>query len=1034
MAEQTFRSPGFFDNEIDLSQNQNPTLGVPAGVIGTAEKGPAFVPVTVGSFNDFKTKFGDLDSTRFGPYAVNEFLKNRSAVTYIRVLGGGSNDTSGDINRTRAQGSVKNAGFRLSSTQVATSIAPGGHKGVTQFICAAHQVSASEAFGFPIFTDNDSIGDTSANLVRATLMTTNDARFGILSHNQYGANIGNNYDSFATIGPSTAGVMAGKFKLFLSSTAGTAWANDDSQAGVKIFTCSLDPQNVDYVRNILNTDPERFYEEKNFLYGAFDVEPELANVIPTANAVALFSGSANTSDTNGAGEAYRKAYGRFDTRYQTPRTTSFISQPFGDVEYELFHFETLSDGVYANHKFKVSISALRASTDPKDEHGTFTVEVRKYDDSDFSPEIIEQFSNCSLDPKSENYVAKVIGDKKAFFNFDADTEAERRVVEEGSYPNKSQVIRIVMAEPVSRGVVPAKALPFGFQGLPTLKTSDTLTDNLVHAGTSRLAGITSTATALSSSILPPVPLTFKLTRGAVSTTSGLIGRPGSTEVVDTRIYLGVKTTALAPSSSRDSVSGIGKANLNSNVGTVPNRGLKDQAKFLGIEKMDVLVTGSGADDFNDNKFTLARFAFANQAGGSGTGLYNDTELSGTVNAHIKEAAYIRNGSPDSLQQTISMTGDLSNRITFGTLIAQTSSVTFNRFTDFLKFTNIFYGGFDGVNILDRNAARLNDKSTSLETGGGAASGFIPSGFAENQNGAGSANSGIRSYQAAINTMTDSFMVDTNILAIPGIREELVTDHAADRNRKYGMSIYLMDIEQFDDDGNRIFDDSSARPSVTKTVTSFETRAVDNNTAAAYFPNVVIDDEENNERVEVPASVAAMAALGFSDKKAFPWFAPAGFDRGSLDFVKNVDVRLTSGDRDSLYDARVNPIASFPQQGFVIFGQKTLQAAKSALDRVNVRRLLIEVKRSVAQVANSLLFEQNNANTRARFISQVTPILAGIQGQSGIDSFKVVMDDSNNTDQDIQANQLNGRIVIVPTRAIEFIAIDFVITNAGVSFE
>ena len=176
MAEQTFRSPGFFDNEIDLSQNQNPTLGVPAGVIGTAEKGPAFVPVTVGSFNDFKTKFGDLDSTRFGPYAVNEFLKNRSAVTYIRVLGGGSNDTSGDINRTRAQGSVKNAGFRLSSTQVATSIAPGGHKGVTQFICAAHQVSASEAFGFPIFTDNDSIGDTSANLVRATLMTTNDAR------------------------------------------------------------------------------------------------------------------------------------------------------------------------------------------------------------------------------------------------------------------------------------------------------------------------------------------------------------------------------------------------------------------------------------------------------------------------------------------------------------------------------------------------------------------------------------------------------------------------------------------------------------------------------------------------------------------------------------------------------------------------------------------------------------------------------------------------------------------------------------------
>ena len=136
----------------------------------------------------------------------------------------------------------------------------------------------------------------------------------------------------------------------------------------------------------------------------------------------------------------------------------------------------------------------------------------------------------------------------------------------------------------------------------------------------------------------------------------------------------------------------------------------------------------------------------------------------------------------------------------------------------------------------------------------------------------------------------------------------------------------------------------------------------------------------------------------------------------------------------LYDGRINPIATFPSSGFVIFGQKTLQQAKSALDRVNVRRLLLEVKRLVAGVAKKLLFEQNDAATRSRFVSQVTPLLALIQTQSGIEQFRVVCDDTNNTSLDVEANRMNGRIVIVPTRAVEFISIDFIVTNSGVSFE
>jgi phage tail sheath protein FI len=177
----------------------------------------------------------------------------------------------------------------------------------------------------------------------------------------------------------------------------------------------------------------------------------------------------------------------------------------------------------------------------------------------------------------------------------------------------------------------------------------------------------------------------------------------------------------------------------------------------------------------------------------------------------------------------------------------------------------------------------------------------------------------------------------------------------------------------------------------------------------------------------------LGALGFNDKVAYPWFAPAGFNRGSLTAVRNVDVRLSSGDRNTLYDARINPIASFPNEGFVIFGQKTLQIAQSALDRVNVRRMLLEVKRLVLRAANQLVFEQNTPATRQRFVGQVRPLLSVVQAQAGIESFDVVMDETNNTQADVESNRLNGRIVVKPTRSIEYIAIDFVITNSGVIF-
>ena len=736
-------------------------------------------------------------------------------------------------------------------------------------------------------------------------------------------------------------------------------------------------------------------------------------------------------------------FGRYDTRYSTPRTTAFISQPYGKREYDLFHFETISDGAYGNDKFKVSIANLRASTDPNDSFGTFEVQVRAFGDKDIDPQILERYPNCNLNPRSERYVAKMVGDKKVRYDFDQEDADERRLLISGKYPNKSSRVRIQMNKDVENGEIPRDALPFGFKGVPVIKTTDTLkdaadstaliVDGTTHGSTTsrRLAAPVMTS-SLSSSIVPPMPLRFKVTKGEVdSTVSGFLGNPSTAERVDSRFYWGVKTVRIPTSDATDNPV------LNANVGTSVNNLVKAYTKFQGIEKLDTLVTGSAADDFNNNKFTLARVAFSNKTSDN---KLSDvfTVMTGTAREHMLETAYIRNGLPDRNTYVVSdRTAAGENRFTLASLV-QTSSVLFNRFTEYAKFTNVFYGGFDGLNILDKDLYYLRDRAFSSDTGGKSLDGTpdisLPLIDSDNQGGEGRRSNSNASLRRAVEIITDPVSSNINLLAIPGVREPFVTDHALEKTREYSMAMYVMDSLKYDEDGNRLYDDSTAKVDVRETSEAFEDRAIDNNYGATYFPDVFINDPQNNRSVKVPASVAALGALGASDSASHVWFAPAGFNRGSLGFVTNVESRLSSADRDTLYDSRLNPIAVFPNAGFVVFGQKTLQFAKSALDRVNVRRLMLEIKRQVVSVANNLLFEPNNAQTRARFTNNVIPLLALIQLQAGIESFKVVMDETNNSDADVDANRMNGRIVVVPTRAVEYISVDFVITNSGVTFE
>ena len=322
-----------------------------------------------------------------------------------------------------------------------------------------------------------------------------------------------------------------------------------------------------------------------------------------------------------------------------------------------------------------------------------------------------------------------------------------------------------------------------------------------------------------------------------------------------------------------------------------------------------------------------------------------------------------------------------------------------------KFIVPFQGGYNGDNP-------ANPKLTGASIVASNTQGFdISSATA----------TGAVAYKKAINAVSNPDEFDINMLITPGIVHDLhpkITNHAIAKCEERGDAFYVFDC------GKQGGDIASATAAVS---------SLDTNYAATYYPWVKIVDRNTALPVWVPPSVVLPGVIAFTDQVAHEWFAPAGLNRGGLTTVLEAQTRLTHDERDELYEARVNPIASFPGQGVVVWGQKTLQGRPSALDRVNVRRLLIKLKKFIASSSRYLVFEQNTSATRNRFLNIVNPFLESVQSNSGLSAFKVVMDDSNNTPDVIDRNQLVGQIFIQPTRTAEFIVLDFVVLPTGATF-
>ena len=634
---------------------------------------------------------------------------------------------------------------------------------------------------------------------------------------------------------------------------------------------------------------------------------------------------------------------------------------------DLFKFHALDHAEWAQNNLKISIANINYSQDQFNKYGTFDVLVRRANDTDAAPVVLERFSNCNLDQNSLDFIARKIGDQFVQFN-----STTRRLETRGEYPNNSKYIRVEMA---SESGLNEGLLPFGFYGPlkyndltvnPTTNIASTFGDNAYALGAKQILSTTITDTTqvlivtgssfgtLASDSQPEVKLLYPSHNVRLSG-----NQDGLADQTDA--FWGVWT---------------GKSKTSNKF----NRDFAD----LNRNKSDGLASQLNTSDQTSRQFI---FTLDEIVSGSSSGLL--TWVSGSRAA--------------------------------GTSLSSVGSNDFKSVIDYGvdRFTMPLYGGSDGLDITEKDPFR----NTYLDDGGNSET----------------ANYAYNSVKEAIDIARDPEFVPYNLVSVPGITNEQLTTHLVNTAESRADALAVIDLKgdfQPAHEGN----EGKTYPNLSQTITNLKDRQINSSYGCAYYPFVQVRDTLKGQLVYMPASVAGIGAMSYTDRIRAPWFAPAGFNRGGLSSgiaglpVVNVTEKLTSQDRDLLYDANINPIASFPNEGIVIFGQKTLQVTRSALDRINVRRLLIFIKKGISNIASGILFEPNVRATWSRFIGQAEPFLSDVQARFGLDEYKLVLDETTTTADLVDRNILYAKVYLKPTRTIEFVAVDFIISNTGASFE
>lgn len=430
--------------------------------------------------------------------------------------------------------------------------------------------------------------------------------------------------------------------------------------------------------------------------------------------------------------------------------------------------------------------------------------------------------------------------------------------------------------------------------------------------------------------------------------------------------------------------------------------IPENAVPYGFAALNSTVSGSAAE-FATGSYVTSRWVSASVAGWNADAVGPNANYYGFNFDSTTSLSYL---GPIIGTATVGVEFDLSSSLAGNEVNGSPISLSDRTHVSYRKFSVPVQGGFDGLK--PNRAIAMGSAITATNTQGFDLSTNNTSGSVE--------------YKRALNRLSNADSVDMNLLVVPGAIHNLhspVTQTAMDICADRGDCFYIVDLVGLD--------------ASISTVTGVAEQ-LDTNYAAAYYPWVRIVDTDTGKFMWAPPSVVLPEVYKYSDNVGAEWFAPAGLNRGGIPGAVGVKTRLSQSQRDELYESKVNPIAQFPGQGICVWGQKTLQRRASALDRVNVRRLLITVKKYIASSARYLVFEQNTEATRTRFLNIVNPYLAGIQQNSGLTAFRVVMDETNNTPDIIDRNMLKGAIYLQPTRSAEFIMLDFNILPTGASFD
>lgn len=762
---------------------------------------------------------------------------------------------------------------------------------------------------------------------------------------------------------------------------------------------------------------------------------------------------------------FNRKWHNYIDRFKTAASPMVISQAIGGFEYDLFKVHSRHDGVNGNTVFKISISNIKyPTTDLANVYPTFALSVRQFGDTDKKPVVLESFNDLTLNPASDRYIARVIGSSRTFLDLDQVDEEDRKITQLGDYENRSNLIWIEPTDELEKGNIPSEAIPFGYSGIEVLNLSSgfdletSAMNTVVTSSAGQPDGVAFSGTNIFLSTYQ-TGLTFSGTvegsyRGVFAATgsgnTAALGVNASQWIpVDSSTVFNVSSsfTASQPFQAFGNMSGtvntlngdyfsitkqfdvstpmsgavvpppyrlsITRGSVNSAVGvqrdlslswgfqteevdlTSPksmqdpnasqnaNGGLPSYFLFFGVPETGNILSGTAADIHENNKFTLSNVELGSDRG---------TSLSQLSTLNISDAVkfrYKRNGVSTG-------TGSLGDIVS---LDRKNRAAIWNRLNSVAKFTFPVRGGFDGVNVQNFDRERLNNAAVKA----GALTGSV----GESQE--------VFVYNEAARVMLDKTNTDIEIFAIPGITEPLVTDSTIEKTENYFDAVYIMDLDQ------------SNSTTVRDVVSVFEARSLDSNFAATYFPNVRVLDSNTGRNFEVSPSPVVLGALALNDRLGQPWFAPAGLSRGALQNVTAATFRLKQDDRDILYDASINPIVSFPGQGYVVFGQKTLDQSESALNRLNIRRLMIRTRRVVKELSGDILFDQYTQSAVDQFRLTVEAALREIQRLSGIRRFRVELSPNFKT------NQLDGKITIEPISAIEFVTIDFIVDKSGVTF-